>query len=164
MFTFFSPNSNYKDAFRALKFLLLPWNWGSCKNGRYVGLVEKKLAGILGVDRIYCFDSGRTALHEAVSAFGVGEGDEVLVQAFTCVVVTNSVKHTGAKPIYVDIEKDGYNMDAEDLENFNELRILTNKRASLSSLLLLSFSYSSFHSGNQGNDNWFDLLCPCRDA
>ncbi len=116
MFTFFSPNSNYKDAFRALKFLLLPWNWGSCKNGKYAELVEKKLAGILGVDRIYCFDSGRTALHEAINAFGVGEGDEVLVQAFTCVVVTNSVKYTGAKPIYVDTEKDGYNMDVEDLK------------------------------------------------
>ena len=53
---------------------------------------------------------------EAINAFEIEEGDEVLVQAFTCVVVTNSVKHTGAKPIYVDIEKDGYNMDVEDLK------------------------------------------------
>ncbi|MFH1534013.1 MAG: aminotransferase class V-fold PLP-dependent enzyme [Nitrospirota bacterium] len=113
MFTFFSPNSNYKDAFRALGMFFRPWSW---RNGSYPELVEKKMARILGIDRVYCFDSGRTALHEALNAFGVGEGDEVIVQAFTCVVVTNAVKFTGAKTVFVDIEEGGYNMDIEDLE------------------------------------------------
>lgn len=113
MFTFFSPNSNYKDAFRALGMFFRPWSW---RNGPYPKLVEKKMAKILGVDRTYCFDSGRTALHEALNVFGVGEGDEVIVQAFTCVVVTNAVKFTGAKTVFADIEDGGYNMDIEDLE------------------------------------------------
>lgn len=113
MFTFFSPNSNYKDAFRALWMFVRPWSW---RSGKYPSMVEKKMAKILGVDRVRCFDSGRTALYEAFNALGVGEADEVIVQAFTCVVVTNSVKFAGAKPVYVDIEEDGYNMDLEDLE------------------------------------------------
>ncbi|NIA02066.1 MAG: aminotransferase class V-fold PLP-dependent enzyme [Nitrospirae bacterium] len=117
MFTFFSPNSNYKDAFRALGMFFRPWSW---RKGPYPELVEKKMAKILGVDtsvdRIHCFDSGRTALHEALNVFGVGEGDEVIVQAFTCVVVTNAVKFTGAKTVFADIEEGGYNMDVENLK------------------------------------------------
>jgi perosamine synthetase len=113
MFTFFSPNSNYKDAFRAIGMFFRPWSW---KTGDYPELVEKKMARILGVERVYCFDSGRTALHEALNAFGVKEGDEVIVQAFTCVVVTNAVKFTGAKTVFVDIEEGGYNMDVSELK------------------------------------------------
>ncbi|MBI2622159.1 aminotransferase class I/II-fold pyridoxal phosphate-dependent enzyme, partial [Candidatus Microgenomates bacterium] len=61
------------------------------------------------------FDSGRSAQYTILSALGIGKGDEVLVQAFTCVAVPNSVLRTGAKPIYVDIAKNSYNMSPEDL-------------------------------------------------
>ncbi len=47
---------------------------------------------------------------------GVGEGDEVIMPAFTCVVVPNAVIYLGAKPVYVDIDKNTYNVNVELIE------------------------------------------------
>ena len=47
---------------------------------------------------------------------GIKEGDEVLVQAYTCVVVSNAIIWTGAKPVYVDVGDD-FNINLEDLKN-----------------------------------------------
>ncbi len=52
-------------------------------------------------------------LYEILKAFEIGDGDEVLVQAFTCVAVPNSVRWTSAKPVYVDIDNT-YNIDPSD--------------------------------------------------
>ena len=48
---------------------------------------------------------------------GVSSGDEVIIQAFTCVAVPEAIMSIGASPIYVDLEKNGVNMDPEKLEN-----------------------------------------------
>ncbi|MAF35068.1 aminotransferase DegT, partial [Candidatus Woesearchaeota archaeon] len=55
--------------------------------------------------------SGRTAISTALAAAGIGEGHEVIVQAFTCVAVPGSVKWTGARPVFVDIDPATFNMD-----------------------------------------------------
>ncbi|MFH1859640.1 MAG: DegT/DnrJ/EryC1/StrS family aminotransferase [bacterium] len=47
---------------------------------------------------------------------GIGEGDEVLVEGFTCVVVPNAVIFAGAKPIYVAPDPKTYNMDINQIE------------------------------------------------
>lgn len=62
------------------------------------------------------FNSGRSAEWAILKALGVGQGDEVLLQAFTCVAVPNSVLWLGATPVYVDIQARGFNMDTADLE------------------------------------------------
>ncbi|MEK7084705.1 MAG: aminotransferase class I/II-fold pyridoxal phosphate-dependent enzyme, partial [Patescibacteria group bacterium] len=61
------------------------------------------------------FDSGRSALLFSLKAAGIGEGDEVLLQAYTCVVVVNAIEWTGALPIYADIKAD-FTMDPSDCE------------------------------------------------
>lgn len=61
------------------------------------------------------FYRGRVALHAILKALGVGAGDEVIVQAFTCVAVPEAVIASGAKPVYADIETDGYNLAPEQL-------------------------------------------------
>lgn len=58
---------------------------------------------------------GRVAMAAILRGLGVGAGDEVLIQAFTCIAVPESVLSLGATPRYVDVERQGPNMDPEDL-------------------------------------------------
>jgi perosamine synthetase len=114
IFTGFSPNTTAQDLKTALGFLLLPWKWFYWKRGSAVNKAEEIISEYFeGVETI-TYDSGRSALFFALQAFGIEEGDEVLVQAFTCVVVINAIKWTGATPVYVDILPDTLNMDETD--------------------------------------------------
>ncbi len=58
---------------------------------------------------------GRVALYAILKGLDVKRDDHVATQAFTCVAVPEAIIATGARPIYVDIEPDGFNMDATDL-------------------------------------------------
>lgn len=60
--------------------------------------------------------SGTAAIHLALIACGVEPGDEVVVQSFTFCASTNPIAYLGATPIFVDSEKDSWNMDPELLE------------------------------------------------
>lgn len=61
------------------------------------------------------FESGRAAEYFLLKALKIGAGDKVIIQAFTCVAVPNSILWTGAKPVFVDIDE-SLNMDPEKLE------------------------------------------------
>ncbi len=60
-------------------------------------------------DQLFCYWKGRVALYAALKAIGIGEGDEVILPAFTCVVVPNAIIYLKAKPVYVDIDSDSLN-------------------------------------------------------
>ncbi|NEN22559.1 DegT/DnrJ/EryC1/StrS aminotransferase family protein [Cryomorpha ignava] len=79
---------------------------------------KNEIASFLGCDsnQLFLFWKGRVGLYTALKACGVRKGDEVIVQAFTCVVVPNSIIYTGAAPIYVDIERHSFNASFEDIE------------------------------------------------
>ena len=62
------------------------------------------------------FFRGRVALYAILQGLGIGNGDKVVTQAFTCVAVPEAIMAAGARPVYADIEKNGFNMDAGDLE------------------------------------------------
>ncbi len=64
---------------------------------------------------VFLFSSGRSALYYAIKSLGLAEGDEVLVQAFTCVAVPNAVMWNDLQPKFVDIDA-SYNFDLVDLE------------------------------------------------
>ena len=66
--------------------------------------------------RVAALVSGTATLHLALIACGVGPGDEVLVQSFTFCASTNPIAYLGATPVFVDSEKDTWNMDPELLE------------------------------------------------
>lgn len=59
---------------------------------------------------------GRVGLYAILKALGIGSGDHVAIQAFTCLAVPEGVMATGAFPVYVDITEDGFNVDSNDLE------------------------------------------------
>lgn len=116
IFTGFGPNITIKDNLIALSFLILPWNWFLLRKGNWIKKTEYKLKNYFDIQNVTLFDSGRTALQIALESCGTKDGDEVLVQAYTCVVVTNAIHWTGAKPVFIDIDDD-FNLNFEDLQN-----------------------------------------------
>ena len=76
---------------------------------------KQQLASYLDTtaDHIYLYYKGRVALYAILQAMQVGKGDEVILPAFTCVVVPNAIKYLGATPVYTDIDPDTYTIDAQ---------------------------------------------------
>lgn len=90
--------------------------------GRRVRDFETALAGYLGSKHVIAVNSGTAALHAALLAAGVGPGDEVLLPAFTFVATANAVVASGARPVFVDIKKDDYTIDAQDMKRKTKKR------------------------------------------
>ena len=84
--------------------------------GKRVQEFEGLLANFLQVKHAVAVNSGTAALHASILAAGIKEGDEILIPSFTFVATANSVACTGAKPVFVDIEKDTYTINPLDLE------------------------------------------------
>ena len=66
--------------------------------------------------KVVALSAGTAAVHLALIACGVGPGDEVLVQSFTFCASSNPIVYCGATPVFVDSEKESWNMDPELLE------------------------------------------------
>jgi dTDP-4-amino-4,6-dideoxygalactose transaminase len=81
-------------------------------------IYKSKIATVLecGTDRVFLYWKGRVALYAILKAMNIKEGDEVIVPAFTCVVVPNAILYLKAKPVYVDINALDYNIDVNLLE------------------------------------------------
>jgi len=109
-----SPNATKRDVWISIKTLFKPWTW---KNVPEVIKLEDKFKEYLDINHAVTFESGRGCLFAILKAMNIGEGDEVIVQGYTCVVVSNSVLWTGAKPVYVDINEDDLNLNLEDLKS-----------------------------------------------
>jgi dTDP-4-amino-4,6-dideoxygalactose transaminase len=77
---------------------------------------QRKFASFFGVERAFAFWKGRVALYALLRALNVGRGDEVILPGYTCVMDVNPIKYVGAKPVYVDIEPDTFNIKASLLE------------------------------------------------
>jgi perosamine synthetase len=67
-------------------------------------------------ENIFLFWKGRVGLYALMKSMGIGEGDEVILPGFTCVVVPNACLYLGAKPVYIDIARDTMNMDVALIE------------------------------------------------
>src|SRR3989344_5679323 len=114
LFTGFAPNLRFKDMLYAMKYLFLPWFYKRLVNGKSIKVLENWLVNFFGVKNVITIDSARSALLVGLRASNIGVGDEVIVQGFTCIVVINAIKQSGAKPIYVDIDQT-LNLDIPDL-------------------------------------------------
>jgi dTDP-4-amino-4,6-dideoxygalactose transaminase len=73
--------------------------------------------------RVVALSSGTAAVHLALIACGVGPGDEVCVQSFTFCASSHPITYLGATPIFIDSEKETWNMDPELLETAIKDRI-----------------------------------------
>lgn len=85
-------------------------NWISSQ-GRYVSRFEDMLGEFIGVPHAVSTSSGTAALHLALTALGIGPGDEVLVPDLTFGACGNVVLHCGADPVFVDVNPETWTMD-----------------------------------------------------
>lgn len=83
--------------------------------GAYVTRFEKEFSNWCGCKYGVATSNGTTALHLALVALGVGPGDEVIVPNMTFAATINSVLYTGATPVIVDIEEDGWCIDPVEI-------------------------------------------------
>ena len=77
---------------------------------------NKKADGSMLDRKVVCLSAGTAAVHLALIACGVQAGDEVIVQSFTFCASSHPITYLGAKPVFVDSERDTWNMDPELLE------------------------------------------------
>ena len=92
--------------------------------GPTVNGFEQELKEFVGENKeVVALSAGTAALHLALLACGVGRGDEVLVQSFTFCASTNPITYLGATPVFVDSEKETWNMDPTLLEEAIKDRI-----------------------------------------
>jgi perosamine synthetase len=89
---------------------------GFIAQGPKVKAFEEAFAAMCGVKYAIATSSGTTALHLALLAHGIGEGDEVITSPFTFIASANSVLFCGARPAFVDIDPLTYNLDAAQIE------------------------------------------------
>jgi dTDP-4-amino-4,6-dideoxygalactose transaminase len=84
--------------------------------GPHVQAFEKEAADYLGVKHAIGCASGTDALHLALLAEGIGAGDEVITSAFTFIATAEAIKYVGAKPMFVDIDPQTFNITPENIE------------------------------------------------
>jgi dTDP-4-amino-4,6-dideoxygalactose transaminase len=89
---------------------------GMIAEGKRVAEFETAFAEYVGVDHCVAVNSGTAALHAALMAYGIGKGHEVITTSFSFIATGNSIMYTGARPVFVDIEPDTFNIDAELIE------------------------------------------------
>jgi dTDP-4-amino-4,6-dideoxygalactose transaminase len=84
--------------------------------GPEVAKFEEEFAAYSGAKHGIGVNTGTSALHLALLAAGVGPGDEVITVPFTFVATVAAIEYVGAKPVFVDIDPQTYNMDPAALE------------------------------------------------
>ncbi len=77
---------------------------------------EKEFSSYIGVKHSVAVDNGTNALILAAHALGISKGDEVIMSPRTFVASAFSIMHLGAKPVFIDIDRDSQNMDSNLIE------------------------------------------------
>jgi len=86
---------------------------GMLADGPEVREFEREFASYCGVDYGVATSNGTTALHAAFEALGIGNGDRVLTTPFSFIASANAIRHSGARPIFADINPRTFNLDPD---------------------------------------------------
>jgi len=141
-----SPNTDSSDVKLALKLLFQPRLW---QQGKAVNQLKNKFKKYFHTNNCFLLNSARTSLYLALKSLKLKPTDEILCQAFTCVAVPNSIIWAKAKPVFVDIIKNGFNVDINDLA-----KKITNK----SRAVIIQHTF-----GNPDNISAIKKLCQQHD-
>jgi dTDP-4-amino-4,6-dideoxygalactose transaminase len=88
---------------------------GWITTGPRTKLFEKKLTTYCGNQNTLCLNSATAGLEVMLRWYGVGEGDEVIIPAYTYSATANVVIHCGAKPVFVDVNKYDFNISLKEI-------------------------------------------------
>ena len=86
--------------------------------GKYVDKFEQMSADFTGAKYAVAAVNGTNALHIALMLSGVEQNNEVITQALTFIATANAISYSGAKPVFVDVDKDTFGLSPEKLEQF----------------------------------------------
>jgi dTDP-4-amino-4,6-dideoxygalactose transaminase len=89
---------------------------GWLTSGPRVRELEERFAEYTGAAHAIATSSCTTAIHLSLVAAGVGPGDEVVTSSFTWPATTNAIVHTGATPVFVDVDPESLNLDPDAFE------------------------------------------------
>ncbi|OPX69204.1 MAG: Aspartate aminotransferase [Methanoregulaceae archaeon PtaB.Bin009] len=89
---------------------------GTFIQGSQLGLFEQEFSEYIGVNHCIGVNSGSDALYLSLCALGVGPGDEVITVPNSFIASADAIVRCGARPVFVDVEKDSYCMDFEWIE------------------------------------------------
>lgn len=89
---------------------------GSLVQGGKVGILEERLAKINEAKYSVVVNSGTAALHTALASVGLKQGDEVVTTPFSFIATVNAILMCGAKPVFVDIAEDTFNINPDLIE------------------------------------------------
>src|SRR5712675_99944 len=84
--------------------------------GPDVAQFEKDFAKFCGAQHCVAFNSGTSALHVGLMLLNIGQGDEVITTPCTFVATSWAISYVGAKPVYVDVDDDTFNIDPKQIE------------------------------------------------
>ena len=90
--------------------------WISSK-GKFITQFENSFSEFIGVKHSAAVCNGTVAIHVALLALGIGEGDEVIVPSFTYVASVNAIRYTGAKAVFIDSDLLTWQMDPTKIED-----------------------------------------------
>lgn len=85
-------------------------------SGSYVKRFEEAFSSYCGMKYGVAVTNGTVALHVALLALGIGKGDEVIIPSFTMIATAFAVCYTGAMPVFVDADKETWNIDVSRIE------------------------------------------------
>lgn len=105
----FGPHATWRHVRDALLAQLRPW-----AHGKDVHALESALAHLYDGEAI-TFASGREGMLALLRAMKLQHGEEVILQAYTCMVLPNAIHAAGGVPVYADIERDTLNFDLADV-------------------------------------------------
>ncbi|MFA6533503.1 MAG: DegT/DnrJ/EryC1/StrS family aminotransferase, partial [Patescibacteria group bacterium] len=103
-----SPNVEKDDVKLALNLIIRPWFW---TRGKSIKELENEFKKYLGVKYAFSFNSGRSSLYAILKSLKLEKESKILLQAFTCNAAINPILWNDLKPIYVDCNKDDFNID-----------------------------------------------------
>ena len=89
---------------------------GIIAQGPKVRELEEKFAKLCGTKYAVAVNSGTAALHTALHVAGIEQGDEVITTPFTFIATANTILMQQAKPVFVDIDEDTFNIDANKIK------------------------------------------------
>jgi len=90
--------------------------WGTHNGGRYLPEFEARFAAYQHAAHAVAVANGSVALETAFFAIELGRGDEVITTPYTFIATTTAILRSGARPVFVDIEPDTYQIDASQIE------------------------------------------------
>jgi len=86
---------------------------GHLAEGEQVAAFETEFAAWCNTTEAIATSNGTTALHAALEALGIGDGDRVLTTPFSFVATANAIRHAGATPVFADVSPDTLNLDPD---------------------------------------------------